>query len=234
MEHTTQSHFAIASPNTQHPSAAATPITQISSTTDVSSSEVQTELTPEPVPQSDASAPCVHKAVAPYSRRTSSQHRSPSTRAAYTPLPECNSVRENQRRVVRDPGGESSREYGKKVLMRRQWPTCSANGGLIEAGGSCWGVCYSSCAAAQPSVHTHSSYSHAEKLSRGFVAESMHTVVGKLDLKTSLTHKTAEEWKRQDHLRVKSEKRTGLRKDPVAEAVARVERGYPRTIPGFF
>jgi hypothetical protein len=55
----------------------------------------------------------------------------------------------------------------------------------------------------------------------------MHTVVGKLDLKTSLTHKTAEEWKRQDHLRVKSEKRTGLRKDPVAEAVARVERGYP-------
>ena len=62
MEHTTQSHFAIASPNTQHPSAAATPITQISSTTDVSSSEVQTELTPEPVPQSDASAPCVHKA----------------------------------------------------------------------------------------------------------------------------------------------------------------------------
>jgi len=87
MEHTTQSHFASASPNTQHPSAAATPITQISSTTDVSSSEVQTELTPEPVPQSDASAPCVHKAVAPYSRRTSSQHRSPSTRAAYTPLP---------------------------------------------------------------------------------------------------------------------------------------------------
>ena len=142
--------------------------------------------------------------------------------------------------------------------MRRQWPTCSANGGLIEGGGSCWGVCYSSCAAAQPSVRTHSStaalpargvaapsppsppspsplrqkryYSHAEKLSRGFVAESMHTVVGKLDLKTSLTHKTAEEWKRQDHLRVKS---AGLRKGPVAGAVARVERGYPRTIPGF-
>ncbi len=84
--------------------------------------------------------PCT-RLLHPYSRRTSSQHRSPSARAVYAALSRTG------------PGKVSpSREYGKQVLMRRQWPSGSANGDLIEGCESCRGVCYASCAAAQPST----------------------------------------------------------------------------------